>query len=49
MNKIKYWKMAMCMGIKVKSKMSVIISIIGIFTAFLPMLIALKLAEFTDC
>lgn len=48
MNKIKYWKMAMCMGIKVKSKMSVIISIIGIFTAFLPMLIALKLAEFTD-
>lgn len=48
MRRIKIWKKSVCLGLHVKSKLSVIISILGVFAAFIPVCIALSLADFTD-
>lgn len=48
MHKIKVFFRAISLSVKLKSPISFIISILGFATAFLPMLISLRLADFTD-
>ncbi|MDR2045195.1 MAG: ABC transporter ATP-binding protein/permease [Clostridium sp.] len=48
MHKFKYFFRAIALSVKIKSPISMIISIIGFGIAFLPMLISLQLAVFTD-
>lgn len=48
MRKLKYFLRAIALSVKVKSPISMMISIIGLGMAFFPMLISLQLADFTD-
>lgn len=48
MRKIKAFLRAISLSIKLKSPISFIVSILGLAAAFLPMLISLRLADFTD-
>ena len=48
MSKIKYLSRAFSLSLKIKSRTSLIISVLGLGFAFFPMLIALQMATFTD-
>ena len=48
MRKFKYFLRAIALSVKIKSPISMIISVIGLGMAFFPMLISLQLAKFTD-
>ena len=39
---------AVALSVRIKSSQSLIVSFVGFLAAFLPMLISLQLAEFTD-
>ncbi|MCL2212290.1 MAG: ABC transporter ATP-binding protein/permease [Oscillospiraceae bacterium] len=48
MSKFKYYRKAIALSITLKSRMSLIVSILGLGMAFFPMLISLQLAVFSD-